>query len=229
MSINPKLKKMISVTIVMILVYVSATFILYDTFLTPNVDKITGFAVTSVNVSESPGAICNFNLYEGANLISFHCIQGMYPLEFTLENISQDYKAIFSYSPSDAKDPWKSYNPNLPLWATQDLSMIYDSGGYWIIMNKNATYYLNGIVNRNSQTSLNAGWNLIGYPRGTSKTPNMAFSSLDGHYDMVLEYKKENNTWYYYAPGNASSTLKMIDPDYGYWIRMTSNYTWVYP
>ena len=229
MTLTPKQKKILAMVPVMAMVYLASTLILYDLVLEPEVDRLTGMVAARVNITQSALSICNFPLYEGKNMISFHCINGMFPLDFMLANYTADYDYVFTYRKNDADDPWKSYNTNLPSVYVQDLSFIHDYESYWIFLNKNTTYYLEGFFNTNSQTQLLSGWNFVGYPRENMVAPAAAFSSLDGNYDMVLHYKAENNTWYYYQPGNSSSTLAVIEPDSGYWIHMTADDVWVYP
>lgn len=233
-------KKIIAAIPLMIMVYVAVTLLLYNLILIPQVNKITGNAVcdnnsgycgstTYVNVTRGPESICNFALYQGENLISFHCLQGFYEPDFLLENVSGKYDSIFIFNINDLNDPWKSYNPSLSSAFVQDLSFLTESNGAWLLMNQDATYFLNGSYNQNTQAILKSGWNLIGYPRDYTRTPDLAFASLNGNYDLVLQYKKVNDTWYYYAPGDLGSTLLQIEPDYGYWIHLTADDTWVYP
>ena len=65
-----------------------------------------------------------------------------------------------------------------------------------------------------------------------STAPDVSFSSIDGSYDLIFQYRRDGpgnaGIWYYYAPGDPGSTLATISPDYGYWIHMTTNNTWSY-
>jgi len=223
MTLTPKQKKIVAVAPIIILTYLAATLILYDLFLEPQINKITGGAISKVNISHPPPSYCNFSLYEGENLISFHCMNGIYPIDFLLNNISQNYISIFSYFSQDPTDPWKSYNPSLPTWTVQDLGWIYDEKGYWIIMNKNSSYFFEGTINMYPKVYLYKGWNLIGFTKETPAAIEDFLAGIDGHYNLVLQYKKETDLWYYYSPDDNSSTLLMIEPNYGYWINMSQD------
>jgi hypothetical protein len=221
-------KILISIPVVLIGILIIALF-LQNMMFSPQINRITGGVVSTANISAAPPEFCNFTFYEGENLISFHCISGSYPLTFLLQNLTGDYDFIFEYNANDASDPWKSYNPLLPSWTVQDLNFLNYDKGYWIMINHNESFNFEGIVNSNAQTTLYQGWNLIGYPVDTAKPPGEVFASIAGEYNMVLQYKKETNEWYYYIPGDNSSTLIMIEPDYGYWINITQDTSWVFP
>lgn len=226
-----KRKRTLSILIIGTIVYLGLSLFAYDLIFTPQLNKLTGNVVSIVNVTKSIPEICDIPIYTGNNLISFHCITGMFPLNFVLENLTRlnEYNSIFEYNQNDITDPWKSYNPTLPFWVTSDISMIKPEKGYWIIANTNTKITFEGYVNTKQSIQLYSGWNLVGYPREINKTPAVAFSSLDGKYDLVLQYKKITNTWYYYAPGDLTSTLTNIEKDYGYWIHLNQDAIWTYP
>lgn len=225
-----KRKKTISIIIIGTIIYLGLSLFIYNIIFTPQLNKLTGNAITSVNVTKSIPTSCNITIYNGENLISFHCISGLFPLDFVLENITTDkYNSIFEYNQNDVNDPWKSYNPTLPNYIIQDLSMIKEDKGYWIIANKNSSINFEGILNSHQSTQLYQGWNLVGYPRIINTTPSDAFSSLNGKYDFVIQYKKILDTWYYYSPSDPASTLTLIEPDYGYWIHLNQDAQWTYP
>lgn len=229
MSFLEKQKKIMWHIPVVIITLLVLTFMIYDISTELRINKIIGEVVSSVNVSEAPPSYCYFPLYEGKNLISFHCISGTYPRTFLFENFTGDYSAIFSYDVNDASDHWKSYNPSLPSWVVQDLNWVYYDKGYLIVMNDNSTFDFEGILNSHASTSLHIGWNMIGYPVSTAKPTEDAFASIAGKYTIVLQYKLNEDTWYYYAPNDLSSTLTMIEPDYGYWIYINQSTNWVFP
>lgn len=229
MTLTHKQKKMIGTIAVFILVYFATTLLLYNIILDPQVNKITGRVASAVNVTQTAQSICDFPLYTGQNHISFHCMHGFFIGDYMLAPIAGEYNAVFTYETTDSNDPWKSYNPNLPVWAEQDMAGVYDYKGYWIIMNQNTSYYLDGFFNMNNQQQLYTGWNLIGYPRENATTPGVAYASLNGNYNLVIHYIRQNNTWVYYAPGDPNSTLTQIQPDEGYWINMTADDMWVFP
>lgn len=224
-----KNKRFIAIVPIIILIYLAVTLLLYNIFLDPSINKITGNVLSRVNVTRPAVSICDFDLKTGKNHISFHCVNGIFPKDYFLDNITDEYTAIFSYNKNDPDNLWKSYNPGLPGWVVQDLEWINGHDGYWLMMKNDKSFAREGFFNTESQVQLYSGWNLIGYPRANSSSPQEAYSSLDGNYDYVLHYDASNLKWDYYVPGDNSSTLVLIEPEKGYWIHLTADDIWVYP
>lgn len=245
MTLSEKRKRTIGLISVGFFLYIGLSLILYNILLTPQINKLTGNDVydfgngsvtTLVNISRSAPSLCNFTMYQGANLVSFKCISGEFPFEYLSENVTLNYSAIFEYNSGDKDDPWKSYNPSLPNWTRQNIAVsgeyVSGSKGYWIFINHKTDYLLNGYKNSKSSISLNKGWNLIGFPREYNSSTNDAFFNIKNNITIVLQYKYDDLTgigqWYTYKPGIIDE-INYIEPEYGYWINVTESTTWVYP
>ena len=83
-------------------------------------------------------------------------------------------------------------------------------------------------------TSINlcAGWNLIGYPSITARSPATALSSIAGKYNLVYGYDAADTAdpWKKYDPVfPVGNDLTSMQPWRGYWIRMTQPGTLTIP
>lgn len=160
--------------------------ILYISFESINYSP-TGNTISSVQIEKAEDDICNFTLTRDENLVSFHCIRGAMPRDMMLEPIKDKYESVFTYNPDNA-DLWKSYNPSLPSWVEQDLTLIEDKAGLWLFMKEDSMYVYNGSKSERNITSLKNGWNLIGYPTSVSKDIVTSLASVDGNYNIILAY-----------------------------------------
>ncbi|GIU69985.1 MAG: hypothetical protein KatS3mg002_1221 [Candidatus Woesearchaeota archaeon] len=211
-------KKIIIITAVLVLWIFSVIFYSpkYNNSITGK-DVYTRVEIIGILPSE-----CNFNLTQGWNYVSFHCIASSVPREQVLMNISGNYSKIFTYTAFDTADPWKSYNPDLPNWTVQQLNYMGRTSGYIILMNNDKEYIFEG-HKRSSVVQLKPGWNLVGYPSNISRSINDSLSGLS--YNMVLTY--ENNIMLYYVPGWSNNTLLNFTPNKAYWINSSALQNWL--
>lgn len=77
----------------------------------------------------------------GWNLFSYP-VQGTKPITEVLQSIAGSYTTVYSYEPTDASDPWKIYDVNVPGWVN-DLHTLRFGRGYWIRATESITLYLN--------------------------------------------------------------------------------------
>jgi hypothetical protein len=212
---------------VLVVVSLSLVFLL-------NKPQITGYAVsTSLFVS---GLIypynCNITLSDGWNLVSFPCGEmSNMGVTSVLQGIEGQYESIHSYYATDEEDPWKSYKPGLPSWVDQDLLLINTSRGYWINVLNSTSLNITGWIRLPATIPLESGWNLVGYPNNSSKTPQQAFSSINDSIASVHAYNSTDSAdyWKVYAPSlnDSLNDLKLIIPNWGYWINATASADWV--
>lgn len=188
----------------------------------------TGKSIIKVNVTKAQVEKCDFPLYPGNNLISFHCLISLSDRDYVLESIEGNYSAIYGYNPN-AIDSWISYNPNLPSYAVQDLTYIDNRRGYWLVMKDNSTFFHNGSVSNIETIPLSLNWNLIGYPRNESEDINVFLAEIQGNYTIIMTYNTSSGFWQSAGPLGLG-TLENITPDKGYWIYMNAsdqlNVTW---
>lgn len=67
---------------------------------------------------------------------------------------------------------------------------------------------------------LDQKWNLISVPVNLLSSHVEEVFGNDGNVEEVWSY--ENGAWYYYIPGDASSTLEYIVPGRGYWVKTSA-------
>jgi len=169
---------------------------------------------------------CNAILNDEWNLIGIGCITGNDSLEYMLASIEGEYESIHTYDTLDADDKWKSYNPALPNWTINDLSIISPEKGYWINVNNSSSYSIEGTILIPRRISLTSGWNLVGYAGNVSNDENTAFATITGSYSIAWMYNSTSSNYLYYNPTLGSGTMNGVERGYGYWLNITNNVDW---
>jgi hypothetical protein len=188
---------------------------------------ITGHQVASTRlvIITREQTYCNMTLEPGWNLISFPCISDDLGINEFFLGYNETFDTLRYYTPSDALDPWKSYNPNLPSWAVQDLSSLSREGGYWIYLENTTNYYINRTLTIPSIIPLQEGWNLIGYPSRTEKPINDTFDQIIPDFDYVYLYNASDqiDKWKEYTWNSTLAGVQDLNHSvmyYGYWVYM---------
>jgi len=71
--------------------------------------------------------------------------------------------------------------------------------------------------------SLHEGWNLISLPLiPTNSSIAAVTASINATVDIIWHYDAGTATWFWYSPGNPSSTLTTMEAGKGYWVYMDS-------
>ena len=198
--------------------------------------KITGLAIsalmdTFVIIPRYNESLCNLTLAEDWNLISTPCIPDLDSPGYVFGNINGSFYSIHTYL-VDSTDHWKAYNPTLPGWVVQDLTLIERERGYWINMKNATNFTLPGKLQTPNLIYLKSGWNLIGYPTLTSKPINESLQDIYPNYQWVYAYNASdiNDTWKEYTWNTSLSSdqdLNYTVPYLGYWILMTQDDMWI--
>ena len=212
---------MILITVLLLL---TLSMIVFNKVLPTSFQAITGEVVTRVNITPPPPVNCSFTLYSGLNLVSFFCISNMESTTDVVGSLS-NLDAVFEYQ-EGSSDPWKIYNPNLPSFVVQDLTYMSRTEGYWIRMQANENFFLEGGLRVPTNVYLVSGWNLAGYPTNETKPVNQSFSSIDGNFTEVRTYNRSTGSFISYVPG-VGGALTQTQAYYGYWINATVNEVWV--
>jgi len=191
---------------------------------------ITGKSIAQAYIYQSPVTNCSLTLYQGANMVSFFCENGNTTIANSLRDINNnsiDVYAVYKYNPSNANDRWDIYNPSLPNYTTQQLSVIDRKYGYWVVMNNSDTYFRQGLKFSTTTTSLVQGWNLIGYPTNVNQSIDTALSTINSSFNIVESYQFVNSTgtWLVYYV-NGSGNLTIMEPMRGYWINISNATSW---
>jgi hypothetical protein len=212
--------------------YFIVLFIIVTLALFPNIDDKISNAITGREILQSQvwildynSGVCNITFVSGWNLVSIPCISENKGLD-VLDSLYNSYYSIHAYDSADSSDPWKSYNPELPGWVVQDLSVIDRRKGYWINMQGNDTFYHEGDFVTPNLVYLYQGWNLVGYPTFIPKASEEALTSVYPNYVVVYAYNATLDEWKFYRYGYAGNTLNYTVPYYGYWINMSASDNW---
>ncbi|MBI5267621.1 MAG: cadherin-like domain-containing protein [candidate division Zixibacteria bacterium] len=120
-----------------------------------------------------------------------------------------------------------TYDPTLP-----DFSTLWDVdhfSGYWIKVKQGCpvTLEIEGLpVPMNTPIPVTTGWNLVSYLPKWNLTPGYALQSI--YPNLLFAYGWENGIQIF-KPGSEFSTLTSMKPCNGYWVKITTDDTLIYP
>jgi len=181
--------------------------------------------------SAEAAAVANIDipLQEGWNLVSIPLTPTNKTLPAPLESIDGNYTSIFAYNSSRSGFEWESFVSNRPSFLNV-LRDINESRGLWINMSNNDTLAVNGTVQATTSFMMKKGWNLIGYPALTSQKVTTALENVNETFSIIFAYNASDagNEWKFYDPTDPSSTLRTMDPGFGYWVNATKDATWTF-
>lgn len=217
-------KKILIISLFVFLIFLSIGFLYFNKYF----KGITGFQIvgTRLVIITKVETLCNMNLEQGWNLISFPCLGEDTNLNLFFLNASYSngsHEALLSYDVNDIIDPWKSYNSNLPNWTIQDLNLISRRKGYWLFSYNQTTLLINSSLATPTIINLEQGWNLIGYPSTINRPINETFDQLKPNFDYVYLYNASNKEWKEYTWNISKPSLQNLNYtvyNYGYWIYM---------
>lgn len=161
-------------------------------------------------------------LAAGWNLISIRVQPTNTGLEVVFADIIEYLDAIWAYDSSTQE--WLKYVPDGPDFLN-DLANVGPGWGYWIKMNQTATLIVTGLA-VSTPVELRTGWNLVGYNNHVPKDIVECISSI--RCVSVWTYLPDEAIWIKYAPDAPEflNTLKMLEPEYGYWIEVEEDCIW---
>ena len=140
--------------------------------LTYSASDAAGNAATSVSrtvVVEKTTVLQTLSLKAGWNLVSFYVeSEGMTP-SAVLASIKGNLLQI--------KNLKSSYDPVLPPFLNT-LKGLNVKDGYWVSMDADVSFELEGVVPAGASITVKPGWNLVGYPRGSGASPANELTSL---------------------------------------------------
>ncbi len=192
-------------------------------FVPDSFNTITGDVISRVNITQPLQQNCNFTLYEGLNLVSFFCIPNSLGRDYVIGSVA-NIEAVFEYQ-EGSSDLWKTYNPGLPSFVVQDLTVMSRTEGYWLKMYAQEAFFLEGGLRLPTDIPLQAGWNLAGYPTNEIKSVNDSFQSIGGNFTEVRAYNPITDSTINFVPG-VGGALNQTEPYYGYWINATTSEVW---
>ena len=119
------------------------------------------------------------------------------------------------------KDLKSSYNPTLPPFLNT-LKGLNVKDGYWVNVDGNVSFELEGVVPAGASITVRTGWNLVGYPRETGAAPGNELTSLGS---KVQRFKNLKSSFDPALPPFLN-TLKVMTPGLGYWLEVNEDGVW---
>ena len=146
-------------------------------------------------------------------------------LPAVLQSIDGKYEAVQWYNSSDPQDKWKHYHVDKPS-QLNDLSLLNNFMGLWILMNSSATLNVAGDVPSATPIQLFKGWNFIGYPSLSAR----GNTSLPGEVDYIYYYNASDpsDPWKAWDSGGFTpDDLTQLRTGQGFWVHCSADTTWV--
>ena len=181
-----------------------------------DVSDAAGNAAESVSrtvVVEKTTVVQTLDLKVGWNLISFYVESDDMTPATVLGSVKDKLVQI--------KNLKNSYNPTLPAFINT-LKRLNVKDGYWVKMDADVSFELEGEVPAGGSIPVRTGWNLVGYPRESGAAPANELTSLGG---TVLQFKNLKNSYDPTLPAFIN-TLKVITPGLGYWLKVSEDGVW---
>ncbi|UCG68619.1 MAG: lamin tail domain-containing protein [Thermoplasmata archaeon] len=160
------------------------------------------------------GKFVNY-LIEGWNLFSKPFIQSDTSRDNVLDTLKGNYVVLQGYHAGKSR-PWLHWHRDKPKKFNDEIEINHE-GGYYIDMVNLDYLIVAGVVPTNTQTSLKAGWNLVGYPCLIEKTRDVALSSIAGKYNKVEYYDTSLDKEVRLEPD------ELMQTGLGYWIHATED------
>ncbi len=161
----------------------------------------------------------------GWNLVSTPLVPTATAVADFLASIAGKYDLVQAYYDGT----WHSYPGG-------DLTTINEKMGLWIHVTQNCTLVINGQPPTSTTinlTAANGGWNLIGWPSGSTRSLATALAGIAGQYDKVYAFHAADlaDPWKLYNPAVPSyaNDLQNMEPGKGYWIHVTADCSLVVP
>ncbi|MCX6829285.1 MAG: Ig-like domain-containing protein [candidate division Zixibacteria bacterium] len=160
-------------------------------------------------------------LKEGWNLISWNVDTPIDSIQKILSSVADCIDVVLGFEQGGF-----TYDPKLPqfstLWETDHFH------GYWLRMNCGDTLKVTGVpVAATTPIALEGGWNLVSYmPEVADSTP-MALSSILDNLIVALGFEGVGLTYDPKLPDY--STLLMMRPGFGYWVKVNTDDMLIYP
>ena len=162
-----------------------------------------------------------FELQEGWQLISWNVDTEVDDVETLIAGIKSSIDVILSFETGAL-----TYDPNLADFNT--LSEMDHFHGYWFRMLEPATFCVTGpLVDPTTPIALEAGWNLSSYLPNQQDSLEHALQSIMDYLLAVLAFYDGGVS---YDPNLGEfSTLQVMMPMFGYWIKVSDDIMLTYP
>jgi hypothetical protein len=171
-------------------------------------------------------------LVAGWNLVSFNIQPASSAIAEVLNTVAGNYSLVYAWDAAGT-GTWLKYDPAMLPLSLNSLQNLDESMGFWIKVDRALTLTVSGSAPGAANHSLEAGWNLVGYPSRVSLALPDAFSQHGVGSDFSLVYA--------YHASDAADTWKKFDlavtpvilndltelaPAYGYWVKLSLAHVW---
>ena len=155
-------------------------------------------------------------LLKGPNLVSIPLIQSDQGLQTVLQTVS--YDNAWSYNPINQE--WKSFTKSKPYGGT--LEFVNHTMGLWVNVTEDSNLTVAGVVPSSTTISLQAGWNLVGFP---SFDDNYTVSDLKVAVAMERIEEFDGSAQPYFL--RVMTDGDFLQAGFGYWIGVAVETSWV--
>lgn len=165
-------------------------------------------------VSSSQVGKYSQNLQKGVNMI-------FVPLtleDYSYASVFQTTTAAWIRAYNATTGEWEMYNPMKPY---QDPMTLSSTKGYWLEVSQSGQMTIAGTVPKTTETQLQTGWNLVGFPAFSDLTVSSSLSGVP--YEVVEGYDPTNQPYLLRTllPGDVMTAGNV------YWIKVSSPCTWI--
>jgi hypothetical protein len=150
----------------------------------------------------------------GWNLISIPVELADTSVEAALSSIARQYSVVKYYDGTSKS--WKTYRVGGSMNTLTDIDRTM---GLWVNANSSCTLSVSGSHPSTTEIQLKTGWNLVGYPSGTSR---LASATLPGEADMVSVFQAASP----YVQDFTDKSLVTMSQGNGYWVHVTADTVW---
>ncbi|MCG2767070.1 MAG: hypothetical protein L6435_01635 [Anaerolineae bacterium] len=161
------------------------------------------------------------------NLISIPASPESTAVDDVFSTIDGQYDQVCAYDA--VMETWNTYQVGGPPEGNT-LANIDETMGFWIRATASAELTLGNCSSSTASIELYVGWNLIGYPSGTTRPISEALAGIAGKYDMVCAYDATDaaDPWKRYDTGVTSvfNDLAEMGPGRGYWVHALESCLW---
>jgi len=163
----------------------------------------------------------DISLNEGWNLISWDVDSPNDSLEVLLDNYLVDIEIVIGF-----ENEGLTYDPDLPQFS--NLLFMDHLHGYWVKTKLLTTLDITGsTVSDTASIFLEKGWNLVSYLPDKSDSIYHALGNIFENVIVVMGYNEGGLSCY--PPYPEYNNLQVMSHNYGYWIKMLSADTLIYP
>jgi len=173
---------------------------------------------------ESDGLVRKtYQLVSGWNLLSWNQ-ETRYPaVEDHFDDLLGDVVLILGF-----ENGGLTFDPSVDM-SFNTLRQVNELHGYWIKLLQNRDLIVTGgYAEVQAPVYLDAGWNLVGYLPQTGDSIKHALESIIGRVSIVEGFDQAALTYVPDLPEEIN-TLHVMQPGYGYWIKLTLPDTLIYP